>query len=218
MASKKKKEGKKAAPPSKKATVKNDGGILTGIKNYWSQKSPVLKFLLGFAACMILFYVIYLSPFFVEHIGRPILNAQAQVSSFLLNIFGMGTVATGDVIIGEGFSVSIKNGCDGLETLAIMLSGIVVFPLPFRLKWPGLLYGTLALFILNFFRIAALYVVGKNFSQGVFDFLHEQGGFVIFTMLGIVLWIVWANWALNKRTQEVGSQQPTASGSDLPKT
>ncbi len=172
---------------------------LRSIREYWGQKSPILKFLIGFAACMILFYIIYLSPFFVENIGKPLLTAQAKISSLLLNVFGQNTSATEDVISGEGFSISIKNGCDGLETLAIMLSGIVVFPIAFRLKWPGILYGTLALMVLNFVRIVALYIVGKHFSQSVFDLLHEQGGFVIFTVLGVFLWIVWANWALNKR-------------------
>lgn len=198
MASKKKSNKKTPASPAQKAAPRKEKKK-GGLREYWSQKSPVLKFLLGFAACMILFYIIYLSPVFVEYIGRPLLGVQAQVSSFLLNLLGQGTTATGDVISGNGYSISIKNGCDGLETLAIMLSGIVVFPIAFRLKWPGLLWGAVALMVLNFFRIVGLYLVGKNFSQQVFDVLHTQGGFVIFTMLGIFLWIIWANWALNKR-------------------
>lgn len=214
MASKKKKENpnktttpslKKKKSPSKKASALDD------LKNYWSQKSPVLKFLLGFAGCMILFYILYLSPFFVEYFVRPLLNFEAKVGSLLLNIFGQGTVATNDIISGGDFSVSIKNGCDGLETLAIMLSGIIVFPLSFKYKWPGLLYGTLALFVLNFIRISALFVIGKNFSEGVFDFFHEQGGFVIFTMLGVLLWIVWANWALNKKAEELQSENKASA-------
>jgi len=193
MAKKRKNPGKR----SSRITPKNKNW-LSDFRDYWDQKSPVLKFLLGFAGCMILFYIVYLSPFFVDHFGRPLLAAQAKISSLLLNVFGQDTTAVKDVITGDDFSISIKNGCDGLETLAIMLSGIVVFPIALRLKWPGLLYGTLALMLLNFGRIVALYLVGKNFSQNVFDFLHEQGGFVIFTVLGVFLWIIWANWALAK--------------------
>jgi exosortase/archaeosortase family protein len=193
-----------SSKPKQTKTEKKAGFVnkaIASVSDYWGQKSPVLKFLLGFAACMIVFYLIYLSPFFVENIGRPILAVQAKISSLLLNILGQGTTAKADMISDGSYGISIKNGCDGLETLAIMLSGIVVFPIAFRLKWPGLLYGTLALMVLNFFRIATLYIVGKNFSEGVFDFLHEQGGFVIFTVLGVFLWIIWANWALNKRAE-----------------
>lgn len=209
---KKKKAKKNPIPQKPKQGLKKKQGdsfikkTTTSISEYWGQKSPVLKFLLGFAACMIIFYLIYLSPFFVENIGKPILAGQAKVSSFLLNIMGQGTTAKEDIISNPAYAISIKNGCDGLETLAIMLSGIVVFPIAFRLKWPGLLYGTLALMVLNFFRIAVLFIVGKNFSQEVFDFLHEQGGFVIFTVLGVFLWIIWANWALNKRTIELKAE------------
>ncbi len=150
---------------------------------------------------MAIFYLIYLSPFFVDNVVRPILHVEASISSFLLNLFGQNTTANADVISGEKFSISIKNGCDGLETLAIMLIGIIIFPITFRLKMPGILIGTLALMVLNLFRIVGLYIVGLNFSQGVFDFLHAQGGFVLFTALGVFLWILWANWALNKRAE-----------------
>lgn len=213
----KKKNPKKVQPVKKAGTGKKQGPgfmqkTLKSAKDYWTQKSPVLKFLLGFAGCMILFYIIYLNPFFVDYIGRPILAIQARISSLLLNIMGQGTTATEDYITSDDYAISIKNGCDGLETLAIMLSGIVVFPVAFRLKWPGLLYGSLALMVLNLFRIVGLFLVGKNFSQSVFDLLHEQGGFVIFTVLGVFLWIIWANWALHKRGEMIPpSTQPTDS-------
>ncbi|MEZ4930691.1 MAG: archaeosortase/exosortase family protein [Saprospiraceae bacterium] len=209
---KKNKENKNISASPKTVTKKKESGFVKkvagSLAEYWNQKSPVLKFLLGFAACMIVFYIIYLSPFFVDYIGRPILAGQAKISSFLLNILGQGTTANNDLITSSEYSISIKNGCDGLETLAIMLSGIVVFPIAFRLKWPGILYGTLALMVLNFIRIVALFIVGKNFSSDVFDFLHEQGGFVIFTVLGVFLWIIWANWALNKRTELTADNEP----------
>ncbi len=207
----KKKKSKDNKPRSSK-TVSKSGFLKkrwNGVQEYWAQKSPVLKFLVGFAACMIVFYIIYLSPFFVDNIGKPILHIQAAISSAILNIFGQGTTAVNDIISSSEFSISIKNGCDGLETLAIMLSGIVVFPIAFRLKWPGLLYGTIALMLLNFLRIVALFLVGKSFSKGVFDVLHEQGGFVIFTVLGVFLWIIWANWAINKKEQANTPQTAT---------
>ena len=214
MAKKKKQKIQSSKKKEVSKTAKGPGFVertLNSIKGYWGQKSPVLKFLIGFAACMILFYLVYLSPFFVENIGKPILTGQAKISSLILNIFGQNTTANQDIISSPEYTISIKNGCDGLETLAIMLSGIVVFPIAFRLKWPGLLYGTIALMVLNFFRIVALFFVGKNFSQNVFDILHEQGGFVIFTVLGVFLWIIWANWALNKKIENATPPQTSTA-------
>jgi exosortase/archaeosortase family protein len=205
MAAKKRKNEAPKQPSARASATAQSGTSLNrmaqSFSRFWHQKSPVLKFLLGFAAGMAIFYIVYLSPFFVENVVRPILHIEASISSFLLNLLGQDTTANADVISGEKFSISIKNGCDGLETLAIMLIGIIIFPITFRLKWPGILLGTLALMVLNLFRIVGLYIVGLNFSQGVFDFLHAQGGFVLFTALGVFLWILWANWALNKRAE-----------------
>ena len=110
---KKKKKAKKQIPVKKQssAAAKKDGFVqktFRSIHDYWAQKSPVLKFLIGFAACMILFYIIYLSPFFIDYIGRPILTVQAKISSFLLNILGQNTTATEDLISSSEYTISIK--------------------------------------------------------------------------------------------------------------
>jgi exosortase/archaeosortase family protein len=52
--------------------------------------------------------------------------------------------------------------------------------------------------LLNFVRITGLYLVGLYFPGAVFDILHEQGGFIIFTALSIFIWMFWANRALIK--------------------
>jgi exosortase/archaeosortase family protein len=205
MASKKNKTNKKAsAAKAKKGSPKQQNPLQRLRQNsreFWSQKSPILKFLLGFAGCMVLFYIIYLSPFFIENIGKPIIHAQAKAGNFLLNLIGQNTTAAGELIESESFAISVKNGCDGLEPLAILLSGILVFPVKFKFKLPGILWGILALAVLNLIRIAALYLIGLNFPGKVFDLMHEQGGFVIFTALSVFIWMFWANWAINKNQQ-----------------
>jgi exosortase/archaeosortase family protein len=95
------------------------------------------------------------------------------------------------------FSVSIAVGCDGLEPLAMFVGGILVFPMAFRLKWPGILAGAVVLFILNLIRIAGLFLAGL-YWPGAFDFLHLHGGFILFAAIAILLWMIWANWALQK--------------------
>ncbi|MEM1218722.1 MAG: archaeosortase/exosortase family protein [Bacteroidota bacterium] len=193
----KKKKGAKAAK-----STGGGGSFQARAINFWNQKSPILIFVLGFAACMALFYALYLSAFFIENIGQPLINAQAKVGSFLLNLLGQGTVTNEEMILGNRFAISVKNGCDGLEPLAILLSGILVFPIAFRYKIPGLLLGSLALMVLNFIRIAGLYLAGLYLQEWVFDLLHEQGGFVIFTALSIFIWMFWANWAMRKNQEQ----------------
>ncbi len=211
MASKKKKRSKSAnAKRSRKSSSPNTS-FIQSVKNFWNQKSPVLKFLLGFAGCMVLFYFIYYSDFFVENIGNPLIQAQARAGSFLLNLIGHKTTTLNELIQGGSFSISVKKGCDGLEPLAILLSGILVFPIKFSLKLPGILWGTLALGLLNLVRIVGLYLVGLYFPGDFFDVLHEQGGFIIFTALSIFIWMFWANRAMVKNHDLI---QKTASISE----
>lgn len=202
MSSKKKQNKKHKSGKSKRAWKKESPFIrfMYSTKTFWDQKSPVLKFLLGFAACMILFYIIYYSDFFIENIGTPLIKGEARLGSFILNLLGQETTTVDEFIngINNDYSISVKKGCDGLEPLAILLSGILVFPIKFKLKIPGILWGTIAMTLLNFVRIVGLYLVGLYFPGTVFDILHEQGGFIIFTALSIFIWMFWANRAMVK--------------------
>ena len=45
---------------------------------------------------------------------------------------------------------------------------------------------------LNLFRIAGLFIAGLKWKAG-FEFLHLHGGVIIFTLMAIVLWLIWVN-------------------------
>ena len=176
---------------AKKATVAK----ASFFKTYWQEKSPVFKFIAAFLGCIIVFYGMYYSVFFEDYLKTPILQTQASLSAVLLNLFGMSVAATGDVLAGAGTSVKIAGGCDGLEATALLLAAILVFPLPFKYKWPGLLAGLTVLSILNVIRIAGLYLV-KMYWPSAFDFMHIQGGLYLFSFVTILLMLIWADWAL----------------------
>ena len=174
------------------------------VRSWFTDRHPVVKFLLGFVGCMALFYLFYYSPIYKNYLELPFLNLQANISNVLLNALGYDTQVAGTTIAGTEFSVDIKSGCDGLEAMAILVSGIMIFPTPFQLKVPGLLWGLGLLSVLNLLRIAGLYMAGFHFSEATFDILHIQGGFIIFTMISVLLWFTWMNWCL-KKVQEIPS-------------
>lgn len=184
-----KKSRKKQAPPT----------LREKIQAYFASKNPILKFLLGFVGSMLLFYLFYYSGLYRNYLEYPFLNAQVRLSNLLLQLFGQGTIADGTIISSSEFSVNLKNGCDGLEAMAILCSGIIIFPIEWSYKWKGILWGILILFVANLLRIAGLYLAGRYFSAEVFDILHIQGGFIVFTLLSVLLWFLWMNWAINKK-------------------
>lgn len=196
------KRKKKGIENKKKKSKKAPNKSLTKVvKGWFLDRQPVVKFLLGFVGCMLLFYLFYHSALYKDYLEIPLLHFQASVSNILLTLLGYNTSVSNTIIAGGGFTVDIKSGCDGLEAMAILICGILVFPTPFKLKIPGLLLGIGLLFLLNLLRIAALYMAKVHFSDATFDILHIQGGFILFTMISIMLWFVWMNWCLKKLQQ-----------------
>lgn len=184
----------------KKKTVKKQapkGKLQQFIQKNWTDRSPVIRFLLSFVVCILLFYTFYYSSLFSNVLSKPILAVQAALSSGLLNIFGMETVSTSGSISNSAFSVNIAKGCDGLEATALFIFAILVFPIAFKRKIPGVLAGVSVLFIVNIFRIAGLFLIGLYWNDA-FEFMHLHGGLVLFTIAAIILWIVWADWALKQ--------------------
>lgn len=167
----------------------------------WKGMNPMIKYLISFAGVMIVFYLFYYSPLYENFIMTPLLNGQARIANVLLNLLGQDTSVYQDIISSDQFSVSIKGGCDGVEATALFLVGILVFPIAFKYKWPGIALGLVVLGILNILRIAGLYLAGI-YWPAAFEFLHLHGGVVAFTIIAILLWMIWMNWAFNKKTKE----------------
>ncbi|MEM6317517.1 MAG: archaeosortase/exosortase family protein [Bacteroidota bacterium] len=182
-------------PNKRKKKTTEQSKLKQLFQTYWQEKSPVFKFMAGFALCIIVFYVLYYSPWFESIIKAPILAAQAAAGGALLNLFGHSVSVADEVISGAGATVRIAGGCDGLEATALFLAAILVFPIPFKFKWPGLLVGFLVLSFLNIFRIAGLFLTQKYWPEA-FDFMHIQGGLYLYSIITILLMLIWADWAL----------------------
>ncbi len=196
MAKPKKKNSKKGKQQTSKKGLKDIS--LSYLRNWWSEKSPVLKFAVGFGLVMLIFYLFYFSSFYENILLPATINFQAQIANGILNLFGYDTTVNGYNISSEEFAVSVKRGCDGIETAALLITGILIFPLPFRLKIPGFIAGLLVIFGLNLIRIVGLYLSGL-YIPSFFDFLHLHGGFVIFTIASILVYIIWVQWAFKKQ-------------------
>ena len=192
MSSNKKKRQKKG---SQQRTSANP---VQQVSQFFKDRHPILRFLLGFIGCMALFYFFYYSSFYKNVLEGPFLEAQARISNILLRLLGYDTVVDGGTIVSSNFAVNIKNGCDGLEAIAILVSGILIFPASMNLKLKGILWGVVTLFVLNLLRIAGLYLAGLYFSPTVFEIMHVQGGFILFTMISVILLFIWINWAIRK--------------------
>jgi exosortase/archaeosortase family protein len=156
-----------------------------------------VRFVLGFLSLLVLFYVIYTNKFFSDHFLTPYVHFQTWLASVLLTIFGDHAVANGTELSSARTSLNVVKGCDGMEVTALYLIAILMVPFRWSSKWAGIGYGLLVLFMLNLVRILGLYLAQIYWPSG-FETLHLHGGFALFTVAAIVMWVWWANWALRR--------------------
>lgn len=161
-----------------------------GFRVYMKQKWPVLFFVLGFAVLMILFYAVMLSDFFQQNLQPGIMGVYSGISSAILNLFGMNTVANKENISSAVYTISIARGCDALEAIALFSSALLAFPAKWKYKIIGFCLGVAALFILNIVRIVSLFLIGKYYPKA-FEFMHVEVWQAIFIIFAIGLWIFW---------------------------
>jgi len=152
--------------------------------------NPVLFFVLKFAGLLVLFYFILHSSFFREYFFDKLIGVNAFLASKFLNLFGQATSFSGGTISSGVHSVSIKQGCDALEPMAMFAAGIISFPASTRTKLKGLLYGILFLFSVNVLRIVSLFIVNR-YRPSWFELMHVEIWQALFIILAISCWIFW---------------------------
>jgi exosortase H (IPTLxxWG-CTERM-specific) len=123
------------------------------------------------------------------------LSAYAQVSNWILVMFGQHSHVTGSTISGPVATISIMRGCDALDPILVLCAGILAYPSSWRRKVIGLVLGVAAMFIMNVVRILSLYVIELK-APTLFDPVHLDIWPVIFVSLAVLLWFAWMRWTI----------------------
>ena len=177
----------KAKNKSKKASQSFD------FKAFWNEKKDVLKFLSSFIILVLLLFTLSATDLF-NLIREPLTNLYTWISGMILNIFGSNATVNGDTLSTSRFVINVKAGCDGVAPMILFWATVAVFPVKWKYKWPGLLYGTIFLFVLNVIRIISLFLAGV-YVRSLFDFLHVEFWQILFIAFTIFVWVYWYRWA-----------------------
>ena len=169
-----------------------------GFSGFWKEKNPILIFLLVFSVLMIAFYAVWVTDFFKEHVFNPALQVNAKIASFILNIFGYGTTATGKEIFNERFTISVRRGCDAIEPVALFVCAVLSFPASLKQKLPGIGLGVLFLLTVNLIRIVSLFLTGI-YAPSFFELMHMEVWQVVFIMLAVASWMIWIRWVMKSK-------------------
>ena len=145
-----------------------------------------------------LFFVLLVSGFALlawtpvnDRLVEPFTAWIARTSGWILAAIGQDVAMQGTVIQSPKFAVNIRNGCNGVETLVIFCSAVLAFPASWASKLSGLVLGIVAIQIVNFLRVVALFLTGAYYPK-FFDSSHTVIWQTVVILCGVLLWMYWA--------------------------
>jgi exosortase family protein XrtM len=127
-----------------------------------------------------------------EHFVIDVATVQPSTAAINLIAPQANAQARGHRIVSPHGSLSVLNGCEGTETVFLLLAAIAAFKAPWRHKFKGAVLGTLILYALNQGRIVALFFAAQN-DRKWFDLLHGTIAPTLIIVLGCLFFLWWAS-------------------------
>ncbi|MDA8259295.1 MAG: archaeosortase/exosortase family protein [Betaproteobacteria bacterium] len=140
----------------------------------------------------------------VEHAVIDIATVRPSAAAINLIAPEAGARASGNRIVSPHGSLSVLNGCEGTETVFLLLAAIAAFKATWRHKLKGALLGTLIVYGMNQGRIVALFFAAQH-DRKWFDLLH---GIIAPTLIIVLSYLFFLWWA--SQSASGGSEQTSA--------
>ena len=161
------------------------------LRTLW--RRPESRFLILFLSILgISFTVIALRPV-NDAFVIPYTTMVANIAGNILKLIGEDITISGCVLRSPRFAVTIYNGCNGLITSLIFISGVLAFPAKASAKLIGVVGGLLAIQAINMVRIISLFYIGIYLPK-LFNSSHIFIWQSLVIIAGVTLWIVWAHF------------------------
>jgi exosortase H (IPTLxxWG-CTERM-specific) len=159
---------------------------------FWQRYRRELTFLVLFVVLLGGGFTLISLNWVNDHAVEPFTAGIASVSGAVLDLLGQHVVQSGTILRSPKFAVNIRNGCNGVEAMLIFLAAVLAFPASWKSRLAGLALGILAIQIVNLIRVVALFLTGVYFPR-IFDTSHTVIWQTIVILVGVLLWIFWAN-------------------------
>jgi exosortase H (IPTLxxWG-CTERM-specific) len=159
---------------------------------FWRRYRRELTFLILFVVLLGGGFTLISVNWVNDHVIEPFTAAIAGTSGVVLNALGQHVTQNGTILRSAKFAVNIRNGCNGVEAMLIFLAAVLAFPASWKSRGAGLVLGILAIQVVNLIRVVALFLTGVYFPR-IFDTSHTVIWQTIVILVGVLLWIFWAN-------------------------
>ena len=168
-------------------------GALLRLRMFFRSNRREIRFFLLF----ILYFALGQSFLYVSrsYTIEPLVTHNAWMSSKIINVLTPDektTVQKSRIIGSRNFSISVEEGCDGIESILLVVAAIWAFQMGVKMKIFGALIGTFIIYLANQSRIIVLYYTLK-YRPGIFDIMHIYIGQILIIFIGVVFFIAWAS-------------------------
>ena len=160
------------------------------------------------ARFIVLFLVILVGSFAMiawnpvnDRLIVPYTSQIAKVAGTTLDWMGEQTTVTGTLITSTTFAVDVRNGCNGVEAMLILVAAILAFPAPWKARLAGVGVGTVIIQVLNLVRIDTLYLLGK-YRPELFEIFHNAIWQVAIVLVAVATFFEWSRRIASTRSLE----------------
>jgi exosortase family protein XrtM len=159
------------------------------VRAYRQEVGFVVRFFMIFLTVNLLYF--FLPDRFMEEVIFSRLTARpvAAVIQFFSPADNM--VAERALLTSKHGSLMVSVGCEGAQSILILVSALIAYSLPVKRKIAGVICGVLFMYCMNIGRIVGVYYVTR-YNPGALDIAHLYVGqsFVIFMMfLFFIFWV-----------------------------
>ena len=148
-------------------------------------------FLLRFIGVLVFFYLVVAMRPVNDRVIVPFTGLIVQASAAVLRGLGEPARTAGTLLTSPAFTVDVKNGCNGVEAMLLLVSAILAFPAPARKRLAGLLAGVAAIQVANLIRVVSLFWLGVH-HRDVFELFHAAIWQTVLILMSVVLFILWS--------------------------
>lgn len=151
---------------------------------------PRSLFLVKFGVLIALFSLALSQTVVYRYLIAPFTRFINVFAVLVLNGLGQSATARDTLIISSTFAVDVKNGCNGIEAMLILVAAILAYPAPWPLRIRGMLIGSAIVQLANIIRIAVLFMVGQGRPE-LFEMMHMtilQGVMFLIAILYFAFW------------------------------
>ena len=155
-------------------------------------KKEQKAFLAKFVAALVLFYLILAARPVDEHVVVPFTAFLVRISTSILTMLGEPARSQGTLIASAAFTVDVKNGCNGVEAMLLLVAAVLAFPASLRERVLGTILGIGLLQAANLFRVVTLFWLGVHHRE-VFELFHAAIWQTLLILLSVAIFVVWSS-------------------------